>query len=57
MPAVWCVLLFSCPLLSAKPLAAQFSAPNAQVGNGTYGQVTSQANNPRLVQLSARVSF
>jgi hypothetical protein len=35
----------------------QFSNPNAAVGGGTYGQVTSQANNPRLIQLSARVSF
>jgi hypothetical protein len=35
----------------------QFAPPNAQVDVSTYGTVTSQVNQPRLIQLSARVSF
>jgi hypothetical protein len=35
----------------------QPAAPNTQVGNGSIGKVTTQANNPRQVQLSLRVSY
>lgn len=35
----------------------QFSAPGTGLGGGGYDQITSQANNPRLVQLSLRLRF
>ncbi|MFP5275939.1 MAG: carboxypeptidase regulatory-like domain-containing protein [Acidobacteriota bacterium] len=35
----------------------QFSAPNDQADTTIFGQVTSTANNPRLIQLSGRFSF
>ncbi len=35
----------------------QFAPPNAQVDVNTYGTVTSQVNQPRLLQLSGRVNF
>jgi hypothetical protein len=35
----------------------QFAAPNNTVGSATYGFVTAQANNPRLVQLALRLRF
>jgi hypothetical protein len=38
----------------------QFGPPNTQVtttANSTFGQVTTQANQPRLMQLAARLSF
>jgi hypothetical protein len=35
----------------------QAGNPNTQVGNANYGVVTSQANNPRQVQLSLRVNY
>lgn len=35
----------------------QFSIPNLSVGNGSFGVPSSQANNPRQGQLSARVEF
>jgi hypothetical protein len=35
----------------------QFSPPNTTVGSSTFGQVTAQANNPRLVQLALRLRF
>jgi hypothetical protein len=35
----------------------QFSPPNTTVGSSTYGFVTAQANNPRLVQLALRLKF
>jgi len=35
----------------------QFSNPNTQVGNGQFGQITSQLNNPRALQLSGRFLF
>jgi hypothetical protein len=35
----------------------QFAAPNTTVGSATYGFVTAQANNPRLVQLALRLRF
>jgi len=36
---------------------AQFSPPNTTVGSSTFGVVTAQANNPRLVQLALRLRF
>jgi hypothetical protein len=35
----------------------QFSPPNTTVGSSTFGVVTAQANNPRLVQLALRLRF
>jgi hypothetical protein len=35
----------------------QPGAPNTAAGNGNFGIVTSQANNPRQVQLSLRVNY
>src|SRR5689334_19694626 len=35
----------------------QFSAPNTTAGSTTFGVVTGQANNPRLVQLALRLKF
>ncbi len=36
---------------------AQFAPPNAQIDTAQYNTVTSQVNQPRLIQLSARVNF
>ena len=35
----------------------QFSAPNTTAGSTTFGVVTGQSNNPRLVQLALRLRF
>jgi hypothetical protein len=35
----------------------QFGYPNQTVGNTAFGVITSQANNPRLVQFALRLSF
>jgi len=35
----------------------QFGAPNASFGSTTFGQVTSQANNPRLIQFALKFIF
>ena len=35
----------------------QFGYPNQQQGNSVFGQVTSQQNDPRLVQFALRVNF
>jgi hypothetical protein len=38
----------------------QFGPPNTQVttaANSTFGQVTTQVNQPRLMQLAARLAF
>jgi hypothetical protein len=35
----------------------QFAPPNTTVGSSTYGVVTSQANNPRLLQFALRLQF
>jgi hypothetical protein len=35
----------------------QFGAPNASFGSSTFGQVTSQANNPRLIQFGLKFVF
>jgi hypothetical protein len=35
----------------------QFSPPNTQPGSSTFGQVTAQYNQPRLVQFGLRLSF
>ncbi len=35
----------------------QPGTPNTAVGNGSYGKVTSQANNPRQIQLSLRLNY
>jgi hypothetical protein len=36
---------------------AQFGDPGGSVGSATYGVVSTQVNNPRLIQFSGRVSF
>lgn len=33
----------------------EFGAPNTQYGSSTFGEVTSQSNNPRLIQVAAKV--
>lgn len=33
----------------------EFGAPNTQFGSKTFGEVTSQSNNPRLIQVAAKV--
>jgi len=35
----------------------QFGAPNTSIGSAQQGQVTTQVNDPRLLQLAARVNF
>jgi len=35
----------------------QFTTPNPQVGSATFGQITAQYNNPRLIQFALRLSF
>jgi carboxypeptidase family protein/TonB-dependent receptor-like protein len=35
----------------------QFGAPNASFGSSSFGQVTSQANNPRLIQFALKFVF
>jgi hypothetical protein len=35
----------------------QFSPPNTQPGNATFGQVTAQYNQPRLIQFGLRLAF
>jgi hypothetical protein len=35
----------------------QFAAPNTAFGGGTFGQISSQANAPRQVQLGAKLSW
>ena len=35
----------------------QFSPPNTQPGSSTFGQVTAQYNQPRLIQLALRLMF
>ncbi len=35
----------------------QFSPPNTQPGSATFGQVTAQYNQPRLIQFGLRLSF
>ena len=35
----------------------QFSPPNTQPGSATFGQVTAQYNQPRLIQFALRLSF
>lgn len=35
----------------------QFAPPNTSFGGPTFGMITSQANNPRQIQLSLRASF
>lgn len=35
----------------------QFASPNAQVDVAQYGTVTSQVNQPRIIQLSRRINF
>lgn len=35
----------------------QFGQPNTQQGNGLFGKVTSQINNPRQIQFGLRLSF
>jgi hypothetical protein len=35
----------------------QFGSPNTSLGNSQFGWITSQQNNPRLLQLSGRITF
>ncbi|HUK18274.1 MAG TPA: hypothetical protein VLW65_17740, partial [Bryobacteraceae bacterium] len=35
----------------------QFSPPNTQPGSATFGQVTAQYNQPRLIQFGMRLLF
>jgi Alpha-L-arabinofuranosidase B, catalytic len=35
----------------------QFGSPNTQLGNGQFGWITAQFNNPRLLQVSGRLNF
>ena len=35
----------------------QFGPPNTVVGNAAEGQITTQYNYPRLLQVSGRISF
>lgn len=35
----------------------QFGSPNSQVGNSEFGWITSQYNNPRILQVSGRITF
>jgi len=35
----------------------QFGAPNTSIGSNQMGQITTQANDPRLLQLAGRISF
>jgi hypothetical protein len=35
----------------------QFGAPNTSIGSAQQGQITTQVNDPRLLQLAARINF
>ena len=35
----------------------QFGAPNTSIGNTNVGQITTQVNDPRLLQLAGRINF
>jgi len=35
----------------------QFGQPNVSVGNASFGSITSQYNNPRILQASGRITF
>ncbi|MGI4755688.1 MAG: TonB-dependent receptor domain-containing protein [Janthinobacterium lividum] len=35
----------------------QFGGPNTSIGNANAGQITTQVNDPRLLQLAGRISF
>lgn len=35
----------------------QFGSPNSSLGNAQFGQITSQYNNPRILQLAGRFDF
>ncbi|HEV2274533.1 MAG TPA: TonB-dependent receptor [Acidobacteriaceae bacterium] len=35
----------------------QFGSPNSQVGNPQFGNITSDLNNPRLLQVAGRITF
>jgi hypothetical protein len=35
----------------------QFGSPNTSLGNSQFGWITAQQNNPRLLQLSGRITF
>jgi hypothetical protein len=35
----------------------QFGAPNSSIGQSSFGQITSQANNPRVAQLALKLYF
>jgi outer membrane receptor protein involved in Fe transport len=35
----------------------QFGGPNTSIGNASVGQITTQVNDPRLLQLAGRLSF
>ena len=34
-----------------------FGTPNTTLTNSTFGVITSQINNPRLIQLGTRITF
>jgi hypothetical protein len=35
----------------------QFGAPNTSIGSAQQGQITTQVNDPRLLQMAARLNF
>jgi hypothetical protein len=35
----------------------QFGGPNTAIGNSLNGRITSQANDPRLLQMAGRINF
>ena len=35
----------------------QFGSPNTSLGNGQFGWITAQQNNPRLMQFAGRITF
>ena len=35
----------------------QFTAPHPQVGSSSFGQITAQYNNPRLIQFGLRLTY
>jgi hypothetical protein len=35
----------------------QFTTPNTQLGSATFGQITAQYNNPRLIQFGMRLTY
>jgi hypothetical protein len=59
----WCLNLTERPVFQFRAESfdlfnrVQFGGPNTMIGNNLAGRITSQANDPRLLQMAGRVNF